>query len=169
MTDRPLRRDYWRWELERRFVLPRLPDGVDAAAFTRLRDLFVAGTNLRLRQVEAPDGRVLIAKLGQKRADPDAPADPRRRQLTTIYMTPDEAEVLGGLPGRRSCKRRYQLVEDGRTWAIDVWEAPEARRGLVMAEIECASDAELAAVVVPPWAGREVTEDAGFSAFALAQ
>ncbi len=169
MNDRPLLRDYWRLELERRFVLPRLPEVVDPLAFTRLRDLFVEGANLRLRQVEAPSGEVVVVKLGQKRADLEAPSDPRRRRLTTIYMTAEEAEVLCGLPGRRSCKRRYQLVEAGRTWAIDVWEQPQARRGLVLAEIECASDAELAAVVAPTWAGREVTEDEGYSAFRLAE
>lgn len=169
MTDRPMLRDYWRLELERRFVLPRLPDVVDAQAFTRLRDVFVAGANLRLRWVETPGGEVVVVKLGQKRADLEAPSDARRRRLTTIYMTAAEAEVFRRLPGRRSCKRRYQVVEAGRTWAVDVWEEPAARRGLVMAEVECGNVAELADVRMPQWCEREVTEDEGYSAFALAE
>lgn len=169
MNDRPLLRDYWRWELERRFVLPRLPESVDPHAFMRLRDLFVEGANLRLRWVQTPSGEVRVVKLGQKRADPDAPDDPRRRRLTTIYMEAAEAAVMARMPGRRSCKRRYTVVEAGLTWAVDVWEEPEARRGLVMAEIECTSVEELAAVSPPAWCGREVTEEAGSSAFALAE
>ncbi|MCB9878192.1 MAG: hypothetical protein H6835_11390 [Planctomycetes bacterium] len=169
MPDRPLQRDYARDELERRFVLRALPPAVEASAFSRLRDLFVAGSQLRLRTVEAPDGSVLIVKLGQKRAAPDAPTDVRRRRLTTIYMTEGEARVLSGLPGRRSCKRRYHHVEHGVTWAIDVWEAPASRAGLVMAEVECDSLQHLAAVPVPEWVEREVTTDPAFSAFELAE
>lgn len=169
MNDRPMLRDYWRLELERRFVLPRLPEGVDPQAFTRLRDLFVEGAHLRLRWVEAPSGEVIVVKLGQKRADPDAPSDPQRRRLTTIYITAEEAEVLRGLPGRRSCKRRYSVALAGRAWAVDVWEEPAARRGLVMAEVECGSVEELAAVQMPTWCEREVTQEEGFSAFALAE
>ncbi|MEZ6036499.1 MAG: hypothetical protein R3F29_03390 [Planctomycetota bacterium] len=169
MNDRPLQRDYSRRELERRFVLSRLPDAVDPTAFTRLRDLFVADAQLRLRIVEAPDGRVLVVKLGQKRADPEAPDDARCRRLTTIYMSEAEARALAALPGRRSCKRRYHLVENGLTWAIDVWEEPSARVGLVMAEVECGTLAQLAAVPMPSWAEREVGDDPRFSAFALAE
>ncbi|MCB9868922.1 MAG: hypothetical protein H6837_03640 [Planctomycetes bacterium] len=167
MTTRPLQRDYARRELERRFVLPQLPSAVDAAVFVRLRDLFVEGSELRLRVVESPVGEVLIVKLGQKRPDPEAPGDPRCRRLTTIYMTEREAALLLALPGRGACKRRYRLEDAGQMWAIDVWEEPAARRGLVMAEVECEGLAELAALAVPAWAGREVTADPAFSAFAL--
>ncbi|MCA8951531.1 MAG: hypothetical protein KDE27_18635 [Planctomycetes bacterium] len=167
--DRPLERRYYRWELERRFVLPALPTAVDSTSFHRLRDLFVAGSGLRVRIVESPDGTPIVVKLGQKRPDPAAPDDPRRRRLTTIYLTPLEAEPLLALPGRRSVKRRFHLAEQGRTWAVDVWEAPAARRGLVLAEVECDSDAELAAIRPPAWAGEEVTARPEFSAFELSE
>jgi CYTH domain-containing protein len=168
MNERPLLRDYARLELERRFVLPVLPAAIDPGAFTRLRDLFVDGAGLRVRSVESPAGDVLVVKLGQKRPDPAAPMDPRHRRLTTIYLTAAEAAPLLALPGRRSTKRRYQLTEQGRPWAIDVWEQPTSRAGLVMAEVECDSDAELAAVQMPAWARAEVTEDPAYSAFVLA-
>lgn len=169
MTERPLQRDYARRELERRFVLEQLPAAVDAKAFQRFRDLFVDGAELRLRVVESPAGEVLVVKLGQKRGDPEAPGDPRCRRLTTIYLTAAEAAPLLALPGRRSCKRRHHLSEGGRTWAIDVWEEPAAQRGLVMAEIECATLAELGSVPMPGWAAREVTDDPAYSAFVLSK
>lgn len=167
-TDRPARRDYARIERERRFRLERLPEAVDARDFVRLRDRFVEGTFLRVRRVERPDGTEVVTKLGQKLVDPEAPDDPRRRRMTTIYLEPGRARALAGLPGRTSSKRRYTLVEAGRTWAIDVWEEPAGAAGTIVAEVECDTDEELAAVAPPPWTAGEVTTDPAFGAFALA-
>jgi hypothetical protein len=167
-NDRPLTRKYARIERERRFALSSLPDAVDPHDYERLRDCLVQGTHLRLRQVERPDGEVLIVKLGQKIVDPVAPTDPRRRQMTTIYLDPDEAAALT-LDGLRTTKRRYKLREQGWTFCIDVYEAPEGAAGQIVAEVECPSDAELDAIVRPVWAEREVTQDPDFSSFVLAQ
>lgn len=166
--DRPLRRKYARIERERRFLLDALPAQVDAADYVRLRDRFVEGAPLRLRRVERPGGDEVVTKLGQKIVDPEAPSDPRRRQMTTIYLEPGEASALDALPGARSVKRRYTLVEGELTWAIDVWEEPASAAGTIVAEIECPTDAELDAVAPPAWAAREVTEDPHYGAFALA-
>jgi hypothetical protein len=168
MGDRPLRRKYARVERERRFLLDQLPEGVDEASYVRLRDRFVEGACLRLRRLERPDGTEVLTKLGQKIPDPEAPGDPRRRQMTTIYLAPEEAGSLDALEGPRAVKRRYALEEQGRTWAIDVWEEPAGAAGTIVAEVECESDEELAAVRPPPWALREVTEDPAYGALSLA-
>ena len=169
MTEtRPLKRKYARIERERRFVLERLPEAVEAEGFTRLIDCFVEGTWLRLRRLEGPDGTEVLTKLGQKIPDPDAPGDVRHRQMTTIYLAPGEATALAELDGPRSVKRRYKFEEQGHTWAIDVWESPPAAAGTILAEVECESDEELDAIEVPDWAQREVTDDDAFSAFTLA-
>lgn len=168
-SDRPLRRDYARVERERRFLLERLPDHVDADEFERLVDGFVEGAYLRLRRVERPDGTEVVTKLGQKIVDPEAPDDPRRRQMTTIYLAPGQAEPLWSVVGLRATKRRYTVVESGRTFAIDVWEEPAAAAGTILAEVECDTDAELDAVEPPSWAAREVTHDAAYSSVALAR
>jgi hypothetical protein len=167
-NDRPMTRGYARIERERRFTLSSLPAAVDPRDYERLRDCLVHGTHLRLRQVERPDGEVLIVKLGQKIVDPSAPTDPRRRQMTTLYLDPDEAAALT-LDGLRTTKRRYKLREQGWTFCVDVWEAPEGAAGQIVAEVECPSDAELDAIVCPDWAEREVTQDPEYSAFNLAQ
>lgn len=52
-------------------------------------------------------------------------------------------------------KHRYTEDVGGRTWEIDVFHGDNA--GLVLAEIELASETD--AVDVPPWAGREVSDD----------
>jgi hypothetical protein len=53
MDDRPTRRTYARIERERRFLLERLPAGIDASDFERIHDVFIEGTHLRLRTVRA--------------------------------------------------------------------------------------------------------------------
>lgn len=169
MNQRPLKRNYGRIERERRFLLARLPSAVDPAAYVRLVDRFVDGCFLRLRRLERPDGSEILTKLGQKTRDEDAPDDPRRRRMTTIYLEPGEAQALSALPGTEAVKRRYTLDEQGLTFAIDVWEAPRGAAGVVLAEVECATDEELDLVRVPAWAMREVTDDPSFSAFELAR
>ena len=164
-----LRRPYARIERERRFLVERLPDVVDPDDYQRLDDLFVTGTHLRLRQVSRPDGTWIITKLGQKIADPDAGDDPRCRQTTTIYLPQDEAAALGSLGGLRTTKRRYKLKEQGWTFCIDAWESPASAQGALLAEVEAPSIAELEQIVVPPWALREVTDDARYTAISLAQ
>lgn len=166
MSDRPLTRKYARVERERRFLVSKLPPELEGAPFKRLRDCFVRGTHLRLRQVESPEGEVVVVKLGQKIVDPEAPLDPRRRQMTTIYLPAGEAAALP-LDGLRAVKRRYHLSEQGWTFCVDVWEAPSAVAGLILAEVECPSDAELDAVALPAWAEREVTEDSSYSSIEL--
>ena len=52
-------------------------------------------------------------------------------------------------------KIRYDVPYGGVVWAIDVFEG--ANRGLVIAEAELKSVDQILAV--PPWAGREVTND----------
>lgn len=165
--DRPLVRRYARVERERRFLLRALPPAVDPDGFERLEDLFVAGTHVRLRLVFAPDGRFLVAKLGQKVPAAEGPDDPRLRDMTTIYLPRDEAAVFATLPGLRATKRRYQLREQGLTFCIDVWEAPITE--VIVAEVEADSTAALEAVVRPTWALREVTDDSAYSALALAR
>lgn len=167
--DRPRKRAYARIERERRFLLSELPSSVDLAAFERLRDLYIDGTHLRLRRIEAPAGDLILAKLGQKIADPDAPDNPRHRQMTTLYLEPAEADVVAVLPGRRSVKRRYRLFEQGRTFVVDVYEQPQGAAGIMLAEVECDSDVELDAIETPAWAIREVTDEARWSGARLAQ
>jgi CYTH domain-containing protein len=169
MGERSATSRYARIERERRFLVERLPEAVDPASYERLDDLYVQGTHLRLRRVSRPDGQVIVVKLGQKIVHPDAPHDPRCRQMTTIYLPPDEAAVLAALPGLRTTKRRYRLAEQGRTFCLDVWESPETARGTILAEVEAPSIAELERVRLPSWAAREVTDDPAYTAITLAR
>jgi CYTH domain-containing protein len=142
---------------------------LDPDDYERLEDLFIEGTHLRLRIVRRPSGEWIVTKLGQKVVDPEAPHDPRRREMTTIYLPESEGAVLASLPGLRTTKRRYRMVEQGWTFCIDVWESPLHVRGTILAEVEAPSTEELELVTTPRWALREVTDDARYSAVALAR
>jgi CYTH domain-containing protein len=165
--DRPTHRPYARTEIERRFLLEALPAGVDPNQYERFSDLYVRGTHLRLREVHRPEGSWITTKLGQKILDPEAPEDPRRRKMTTIYLPEDEAAALS-LTGLRTVKRRYFHREQGWTWAIDVWEQPSGAAGTILAEVETPTLEELDRIVLPSWALREVTDDPRYSAISLA-
>lgn len=66
--------------------------------------------------------------------------------------------------GRMIAKRRYSLHHGGRAWTVDVFEGPLA--GLLLAEVELDHIEQV--VDLPPWLGREVTDDPRYLNSALA-
>jgi len=73
---------YARFELERKFLLDRLPDGLGDDS--RLYDRYIAGTRLRLRRAELPGGTIQY-KLNQKESP--SPPDYGVMTITSIYLT----------------------------------------------------------------------------------
>src|SRR5439155_10228663 len=112
----PTQRPYFRIELERRFLLERLPEAVDATQYETLDDLYIEGAHVRLRVVRQPSSAWVITKLGQKIRDPDAPNDARRRRMTRLYLPESEGAVFDRLPGLRTRKRGYRLMEQSWTF-----------------------------------------------------
>lgn len=77
----------------------------------------------------------------------------------------EDARALIALrSGRLLAKRRYDVIEDGRLWEVDVFEGEFS--GLVIAECELEREDE--AVIRPAWLGREVTADPRYYNAALA-
>jgi CYTH domain-containing protein len=153
---------YAKFERERRFLVA--PTGLPplSEAFARYEDLYLTGTRVRLRRMtEQPEGRVLH-KLTQKLEA----EDPRVRRITTFYLSEAEHRVFDALPGARLAKRRHRAASGGLDWGVDVFEG--ALAGLVLAEREFDSDADLHAAAPPAFAALEVTDDRAFSGGALA-
>jgi CYTH domain-containing protein len=146
---------YARFELERRFLLDRIPDGVDEGHL--IVDRYITGARLRLRRVE---GREPQFKFSQKEAP--SPPDYAVTTITTIYLSPEEYETLTVLPGRELRKRRHHLGP----YSIDVFEG--GLSGLIMAEIDFESETEMRAHPVPEFAVREISEDVRYTGGALA-
>jgi len=141
---------YARLELERRWLLERLPAAAESG--TLIVDRYIEGTSLRLRRVDAPHAQY---KLSQKQAP--APPDYARTIITTIYLSPEEYKLLVKLPARELRKRRHHL---GR-YSIDVFEG--SLGGLVLAETEFPSEEEMRAHPLPDFAVRDVSDDVRYT------
>jgi hypothetical protein len=74
---------YARFELERRFLVPRVPEGITEDSGLSIDDRYIKNTRLRLRRMEPIQGGETIFKLGQK--DVPAPPDFFRMTITNIY------------------------------------------------------------------------------------
>ena len=142
---------------ELRFLLPAQPDLSRATTSRRITDRYIAGTRLRLRMMVHDDGAI-ERKLTQKLPQPGDGVD----AVTTIYLGPEEHDLIAGLTAHELGKTRHSL--DG--FGVDVFEG--ALEGLVLAEAEVASEEEARAILPPPVAIAEVTADERFSGASLA-
>jgi CYTH domain-containing protein len=149
-------------ERERRFLMAGLPPGGAAAASRRVDivDRYLAGTRLRLRRAGPPGSAEPELKLTQK--VPAARPGPVRGLITNLYLSPAEYGVLATLPGTELAKTRLFFPP----YSFDVFGPP--RSGLVLAEVELGSDADLAACPPPPGSVAEVTSDDRFTGGRLA-
>lgn len=139
-------------EHERRWLCPAVP--LERVVRTeRYDDLYVTGTQLRLREAIPADGGPPMLRLGRK-----ADVNPSVRLLTSIYLSPAEFQLLSSLPGLRLQKVRHSLGKiGGADVCVDVFEGPLS--GLVMAEAEFPDVAAMEAWTPPDFFGREVTDD----------
>jgi len=145
---------YARIERERRFLVDRLPRGLDVARARRIHDRYIDGTRLRLRELRDTYGHSEY-KLTQK-----IPARGSRAQrgfITTMYLHEDEFRVFAVLPARTLTKIRTSLPPFG----IDVFEGD--LNGLVLAEAEFEPEEAAESLAIPSPGWREVTEDERFT------
>jgi CYTH domain-containing protein len=145
-------------ERERRFLLAGPPRG--GAARHDITDHYLTGTRLRLRRVTGGGRAEPEYKLTQKVPAPRP--GPARGLITNLYLSPAEYDLLRGLPAAELAKTRLSFPP----YAVDVFAPP--RHGLVLAEVELGTDAELAACPPPPGAVAEVTHDDRFTGGRLA-
>lgn len=122
-----------------------------------ITDLYVAGTRLRLREAR-PIGGAPKLRFSRK-----ADVDTRTRLVTSIYVSEEEFAVLAAsLPGVRIRKLRHRLQSPPDV-AMHVDEFQGALGGLIMVEAECNTAHRLAALPMPDFAVREVTDDPRFT------
>ena len=152
---------YARPEHERRFrvVAERLPP-LDPVTARLIEDRYIAGTRLRLRRMSG-GGRETLLKLTRKYGGP------RPEPITTLYLDANEYALLSALPGALLVKHRHHLPVGDHRFAVDVFAG--ALAGLMLCEIETESAEALASVVLPDWAGDEVTDDPAFAGATLAR
>jgi CYTH domain-containing protein len=144
-------------ERERRWLCREVPRSLIRQTLT-VTDLYVSGARLRLREMRPIDGGPGLLRLTRK-ADVDA----RTRLITSIYLPEEEFALLAAvLPGARLTKVRHRLhAAAGVSMSVDEFQGELA--GLVLAEAECSTDEELAALSSPSFALREVTDEPAYT------
>jgi CYTH domain-containing protein len=145
---------YARIERERRFLLAQFPSTENVERIRRIADRYIDGTTLRLRE-QGDDGGPTVFKLTQK--IPARASGSEQGFITTMYLTKEEFGVLAHLSAQTLHKTRYSVPPFG----IDVFEG--TLEGLLLAEAEFDSSSAAAALTLPSFILREVTEDERFT------
>lgn len=151
---------YARIERERRYFLTHLPPGLTPdSSHTRIVDLYITGTRLRLRQMEDEHGNITALKLTQKYDPPNGVG--LETIITNLYLNEPEYQALACLQGKQLIKCRYAYPFAGRTFSLDVFEGE--LEGLILCEIEFDENTASQPFDVPPFVLREVTNDPFFT------
>jgi adenylate cyclase len=141
-------------EIERKFLVERLPDDLGGTA-SRIDQGYVAldeGAEVRVRRIGDELWLTVKGAGGLARVEEELP------------LSPEQFESLWPLTeGRRVEKTRHTLPDGVE---VDVYDGSLA--GLVVAEIEFASEEKSAEFEPPEWFGAEVTEDRRYKNRALA-
>lgn len=145
-------------EIERKFLLDRVPPHVDPATAVRIRQGYIVVTdNIEVRLRAVGDASSLTIKGGRGLV----------RREVTVPLDAARFETLWPLTaGRRLSKRRATIKHDDTLLEIDIFDDDLA--GLMLVEVEFDSQAASEAFAAPAWFGREVTDDARYSNAALA-
>jgi len=134
-------------EIERKFLVKALPQ-LDESKGTDIVQAYLradARGSVRIR-IAGEQAWLTIKGPAQGR---------RRHEYEYPIPSADAQEMLALAVSAPVRKRRYTLEENGHLWEIDVFRGLNA--GLTLAEVELPT--EHAAVRLPGWIGKEVTED----------
>ena len=124
---------YAQIELERRWLLAKLPDSLqNSQDYQLIEDRYITGTPLRLRRMTDAGGQVIARKLTQKYQADDQTA--YATTITNFYLDEASYKLLETLPARLLVKKRYKLADGRFQFSIDHFSGPLT--GLILAEIE---------------------------------
>jgi len=141
-------------EIERSFLVPVLPSEDELGPGARLRQGYLAFDGQVEVRVRLEDGTAtLTVKAGRGL---------HRTEVEAKLATSDAEELWLLTEGRRVEKVRHRTsLATGETAEVDVYEGPLA--GLATVEVEFASEDAAHAFTPPPWFGRDVTTEPGWS------
>ncbi len=135
-------------EVERKFLVPDPPD-LDGTESDEIEQGYLA--SVRTARSASPQGQ----STGCSPRSADRASRVRRRRSSWTARTLSELWPL--TEGRRLRKRRHLIPHGELEIELDVYEGD--LDGLVVAEIEFASEEEARAFEPPGWIGEEVTGD----------
>jgi adenylate cyclase len=136
-------------EIERKFLVDRLPDGLDDNPSSEIEQGYLAITDeveVRVRRYGAQAFLTVKSSGSEVRVEEEIEIDARR--FAALWPLTDN---------RRIEKRRYRIPAGALTIELDVYHGRLS--GLRVAEVEFESPEAAAAFTPPDWIGREVTGD----------
>ena len=141
-------------EIERKFLLKRLPDGLTGYPHEEIAQGYLAvergGIQVRLRK--KGNVRSLTYKRGNKTA----------REEREVRLSPEQFDALWpATAGRRLTKIRYDVPWKKHTIEVDVYTG--RHDGVVVAEVEFDDEKTCREFVPPDWIGEDVTGKSRYS------
>jgi CYTH domain-containing protein len=138
-------------EIERKFLVERLPANLDAHPSAQIDQGYLAltedGLEVRIRNYGGQAFLTIKSGAGTVRLEEEIEIDQRR--FRALWPLTER---------KRISKRRYAIpAEHAALIELDVYDG--ALAGLRIAEVEFESADAAARFVPPPWMGREVTDD----------
>jgi len=147
-------------EIERKFLVKRLPPRWKAAPHSRIRQgyfpLRKKGIEIRVRQKGSECFITIKAGHGEERLEKEI--NIARKQFTALWPLVCTASI---------CKTRYRIAYGQQTVEVDVYEGPH--RGLITAEVEFRSRREADSFRPPEWCEREITGEGRYANEVLAR
>jgi adenylate cyclase len=138
----------WAVEVERKFLVPDPPD-LDGTRADEIEQGYLAiGAEGEVRVRRKGDALVLTAKRGSGLSRQEAEIELDREGFDKLWPLTE---------GRRLHKRRHVVPHGDLKIEVDVYEGD--LEGLVVAEIEFASEGQARGFDPPDWLGEEVTGD----------
>ena len=140
-------------ELERTFLLKRLPKGLDKCTNMRMTDIYIPKTErhpiIRIRRIG--DDFEITKK------SPVKDGDSSEQNEHTIALTREEYDALSKMPGKVLSKTRFFFDYNGITAHIDVFHGK--LRGLALVDFEFEDRMHMDAFVVPDFCLVDVTQE----------
>ncbi|MBX3452340.1 MAG: hypothetical protein KF777_22480 [Planctomycetaceae bacterium] len=144
-------------EIERRWlVAPNELSMLEGQPYREIEDLYVDGTQLRLRKISSANGEVVFKfckKYGKR--------SPLSQPITNLYLSKEEYHTLAQLSGKVARKRRYSIAGG----SVDVYEGTPV---IAVFEIEFASEQDAKRYQPPSFVSDEITRDESYSGAAIA-
>ena len=146
-------------EIERKFLVQRLPDNLKRARHFVIEQGYLAtesaGRQVRLRKSGKATSLTFKVGRGSHREEREIKVSPK--QFATLWP---------GTAGRRLRKVRFEIPWQGVLIEVDIYRGRHA--GLVVAEVEFPDTASCRRFEPPWWFGREVTGEKRYSNVRLA-
>lgn len=144
-------------EIEKKFLVTALPAGLGPGI--EIRQGYILNTPGKVVRIRVKGNQGFLTVKGRTVAS----VRPEFEYEIPVSDARQMLDLFSDSPVIEKC--RYTLVHKGIQWVIDRFYG--ANQGLVVAEVELSSRDQFFAL--PPWAGKEVTEDTRYYNASLVQ